>query len=69
MYIGKLKCVDKLEVEIAELVKSSELLINELIWFALSQDDHFDENAYEDLIRDVQDDVGKRERVIESIVR
>ena len=60
----KMKCAHKLEVEIAELVESSELIINELNWFALSQDVHFDEKAYEDLLRDVQDDVEGKEQFI-----
>ena len=59
-----MKCAHKLEVEIAELVDSSELIINELNWFALSQDVHFDEKAYEDLLRDVQDDVEGKEQFI-----
>ena len=54
LYIEQLKCVHKLEVEIAELVESLELNINESNWFALSKDDQFDEKAYEDLLRDVQ---------------
>ena len=39
LYIEKLKCVHVFEVEIAELEERRE--------FALSQDDHFDEQAYD----------------------
>ena len=65
LYIEKLKCVHVLEVEIAELDERRELIINELNWFALSQDDHFDEQAYENMLRDVQDNIERKE---ESIV-
>ena len=54
-----------LEVEIAELEENRELIINGLNWFALSQDDHFDEQAYENMLRDVQDNIkGKEESTV-----
>ena len=43
---------------------SRELIINELNWFALSQDVHFDEQAYENMLRDVQDNIGKEEYIV-----
>jgi len=61
-YVKVLKDIHIQEVNLKELEERKELVISELNWFVITQDNLLDEEAYEESLKEIESDISETEK-------
>ena len=66
-YVNIVKQIMVLEENIIELEERRDLVTEELNWFMVTQDDHFNEEDYETLLKDTENEIKNAREEIERL--
>ena len=66
-YVNIVKQIMVLEENIAELEERRDLVAEEFNWFVVTQDDHFNEEEYETLLKDTKNEINNAREEIERL--